>query len=97
MRDRIPKEISDRCTFTNTQYDEHNHRITAIKPIDPCPCGKELDDIRRVRLAKTKEPQPHWREYCMTCKLVSLADANDWKTSHELNAEMRHNAYWEDK
>ena len=93
MRDRIPKEISDRCTFTVTQYDEHNHRITAIKPIAPCECGKELDDIRRVRLARTKEPQPHWREYCTTCRLVSIAGANDWMLARDLNAHMRVNSF----
>ena len=89
MRDRIPTEISNRCTFVNTQYDQHNHRITAIKPIEPCPCGRELNDIRRVRLARTAEPQPHWREYCTTCRLVSIAGANDWMLAKELNIQMR--------
>lgn len=89
MRDRIPTEISDRCTFTNTQYDQHNTRITAIKPIDPCPCGRKLEDIRRVRLQKMSEPKPHWREYCYTCRLVSLRDKNTWYSATDLNAIIR--------
>ena len=96
MRDHIPKEILDRCEFRSTAQDSTEY-LVRIKPIDPCPCGKELDDIRRVRLARTQEPQPHWREYCTTCRLVSIWNANDWMLAKELNAQMRQIKITEDK
>ena len=95
MRDNIPKDILDRCTFKVDK--DNNESISAIKPLEDCPCGRVLDDVRRVRLAKTKEPQPHWREYCSTCKLVSVRGANDWKLARDLNAEMRTKNYFKDK
>ena len=95
MRD-IPKQILDRCEFRSTAQDSTEY-LVRIKPIDPCPCGRLLDDIRRVRLAKTKEPRPHWREYCTTCRLVSIAGANDWMLAKELNAQMRQIKITEDK
>lgn len=84
----IPKEILDRCEFKNTKQDSTLY-LTRIKPIAPCPCGQELDDTRRVRLAKTKEPVPHWREYCQTCRRVSIRGENNWMPPRELNAIMR--------
>ena len=88
MRD-IPKEILDRCTFKRFAKDDPIEKIHTIVPIAPCPCGRILDDVRRVRLNKTKEPYPHWREYCITCKLVSIGGENDWKPARDLNVEMR--------
>jgi hypothetical protein len=88
----MPKEIADRCTFKTTPQD-FTPRIHKIAPLQPCECGKELENTRLVRLQKNSEPQPHWREYCYTCKLVSVLNANDWKTAHELNAEMRLKAF----
>jgi hypothetical protein len=84
----IPKEILDRCEFKSTKQDSTLY-LTRIKPLEPCPCGKELDDTRRVRLARTVEPIPHWREYCQTCKLVSIMGENSWMRAAELNAIMR--------
>ncbi len=84
----IPKEILDRCTFKSIR-DDPIEKIHNIVPLEPCACGVELMDVRRVRIQQTKEPQPHWREYCSTCKLVSVLDANDWKPASVLNAEMR--------
>jgi hypothetical protein len=95
MRDNIPKDILDRCTFKvdkdSTEY------LVRIKPIDPCPCGKLLDDTRRVRLARTVEPIPHWREYCSTCKLVSIYNENTWMPAKDLNAIMRKADFSRDK
>jgi len=87
MRD-IPKDILDRCTFTVDRKD-NTTKITNITPLDPCPCGRVLDGVRRVRLAKTREPRPHYREYCHTCKLVSILDHNKWQSAYELNAKLR--------
>ena len=88
MRDNIPKEILDRCEFKSSKQDSTEY-LVRIKPIAPCECGKELEDTRRVRLAKTVEPRPHWREYCITCKLVSIYNENTWMKPVELNAIMR--------
>lgn len=93
MRDNIPKEIQERITWDERKDDSTFDRVKRIRPLEPCPCGQQLTDIRRVRLARTQEPQSHWREYCSTCKLVSIWNANDWKTAHELNAEMRVNSF----
>ena len=92
MRDKIPKEILDRCEFRSTAQDSTEY-LVRITPLEDCPCGRELDNTRRVRLAKTKEPRPHWREYCITCKLVSVLNHNDWKTANALNAELRTNVF----
>ena len=88
MRD-IPKHIRDRCTFQSIAKGDPIEKIKSIKPVDPCPCGRELEDVRRVRLAKTVEPIPHWREYCNTCKLVSIAGENNWYPAKDLNCIMR--------
>ncbi len=85
----IPKEILDRCTFKPTGHGDPIEKIHKIVPVDPCPCGATLDDIRLVRIQKNCEPHPHWREYCHTCKLVSILDANVWQPAQVLNAEMR--------
>ena len=87
MRD-IPKDILERCEFTTGIHDPTPY-IKRIQPLDPCPCGKTLDDIRRVRLQKNSDPVPHWREYCYTCKLVSIYNENTWMKPVELNAIMR--------
>jgi hypothetical protein len=86
MRD-IPKQILDRCTFKK-QVDG-TEQIHKIKPIADCVCGRVLESTRYVRIRRTVEPHPHYREYCITCKLVSVLDHNDWKSANELNAEMR--------
>jgi len=88
MRD-IPKDIRDRCVFQSIAKDDPIEKIKAIKPIEPCPCGQELTDTRRVRLARTVEPIPHWREYCQTCRLVSIAGENSWHKAKDLNCIMR--------
>lgn len=88
MRD-IPKHIQDRCVFQPIGRDDPIKKIKSIKPIEPCPCGQELEDTRRVRLARTVEPILHWREYCNTCKLVSIAGENNWYTARDLNCIMR--------
>ena len=88
MRHNIPKEILDRCEFKSSKQDSTEY-LVRIKPVAPCECGKELDDTRRVRLAKTAEPIPHWREYCSTCKLVSIWGENNWMSAKDLNAIMR--------
>jgi hypothetical protein len=95
MRDNIPKDILDRCTFKVDK--DNNESISAIKPLEDCPCGRVLDDVRRVRLAKTKEPHPHYREYCITCKLVSILDHNTWMSAKVLNDKMRTGKYSRDK
>ena len=95
MRDNIPKDILDRCTFKVDK--DNNETISAIKPLEPCPCGRVLEDVRRVRLAKTKEPIPHYREYCITCKLVSVLDHNTWMPARELNNKLRTGEYSRDK
>ena len=95
MRD-IPKDILDRCEFVVGIHDPTPY-IKSIRPVDPCPCGEELKDIRRVRLAKTSEPVPHWREYCSTCKLVSIRGENNWMTAKDLNAIMRKADFSKDK
>ena len=84
----IPKEILDRCEFKNSKQDSTLY-LVKIKPEHPCECGLELDDIRRTRIQKTLEPAEHWREYCYTCKRVSILNQNDWHTAKELNAKMR--------
>jgi hypothetical protein len=92
MKTDIPKEILDRCTFKDLgSKGDPIKKIHKIVPEDPCPCGKVLDNIRRVRITQTKEPHPHWREYCHTCKLVSFRGENVWYTARELNDLMRGN------
>jgi hypothetical protein len=95
MRDNIPKDILDRCTFKVDK--DNNESISAIKPLEDCPCGRVLDNTRRVRLAKTKEPHPHYREYCHTCKLVSILYHNTWMPARELNNKLRTGEYSRDK
>ncbi len=86
----IPKEILDRCTFKDLgARGDPLKKISNITPIDPCPCGKTLDETRRVRICYTKEPHPHWREYCHICKMVSLYGKNSWVSAFELNTIMR--------
>lgn len=89
MRDTaIPKEILCRLTFTSTKFDPTPH-ITQIVPVEPCPCGEPLTDTRIVRLSKNQEPVPHWREYCHTCRRVSILGENTWYDTRELNRKMR--------
>ena len=85
----IPKEILDRCTFGSTIKGDPIEKIKNIVPLNPCPCGKVLDDTRRVRIHKVREPKPHWREYCYTCKMVSFRDQNTWYTAQDLNMLIR--------
>jgi hypothetical protein len=96
MRDNIPKDILDRCEFRSTAQDSTEY-LVRIKPLEDCPCGRELDNTRRVRLAKTVEPRPHWREYCITCKLVSVLDHNTWMPAKVLNDKLRTGKYSRDK
>jgi hypothetical protein len=96
MRHQIPKEILDRCEFRSTKADSTEY-LVRIKPIAPCECGAELDDTRRTRIQRTVEPKPHWREYCYTCKLVSVLGEGNWQSAKELNAKMRKLEYWQDK
>lgn len=96
MRQQLPKHILDRCEFSTRKNDSTEY-LVRIKPEEPCECGAELDDIRRTRIQKNVEPVPHWREYCYTCKLVSVLGAGDWQTASELNAKMRKMDFFEDK
>jgi len=84
----IPKEILDRCTFKVNPSD-NTKKLHKIKPMTDCPCGVQLESIRYVRIRKTVEPRPHYREYCATCKLTSMLGKNDWKPAAELNQEIR--------
>jgi hypothetical protein len=96
MRHTIPKQILDRCEFRTTKQDSTEY-LVKIKPEKPCECGQELDDTRRTRIQRTVEPVPHWREYCYTCKLVSILGENSWMRAAELNAIMRKADFTKDK
>ena len=85
----LPKEIAERIVLEPISKTDPTLRITKIRPLEPCACGAELDDTRVVRIQKNNSPFDHWREYCYTCKRVSLLDENNWKNTHELNQEMR--------
>lgn len=96
MRHTIPKHILDRCEFSTRKNDSTEY-LVKIKPEHPCECGVELDNTRRTRIQRTVEPVPHWREYCYTCKLVSILGANSWMRAAELNAIMRKADFSKDK
>jgi hypothetical protein len=97
MRELLPKDIEERITWDQRKDDSTFDRVKSIRPVEPCECGKTLDEIRRVRLARTVEPIPHWREYCSTCKLVSIWRENNWMSAKDLNAIMRKADFSRDK
>lgn len=88
----IPKEIAERLTFESSPQDSTLY-LTRIKPEEPCECGRELDNTRVVRISYVVSPVPHWREWCNTCKLVSIYDEHDFKEATELNKQMRKKSY----
>lgn len=85
---QIPKDILERITFKKTKLDPTEY-VKQIVPLEPCPCGKILNEIRRCRVTKCVEPQVHWREFCYVCKKVSIMNENDWHNAHDLNAKLR--------
>ena len=97
MRD-IPKDILNRCTFQKRgRHDDVNQRIVAIIPEHDCECGEPLINTRTTRIAKNKDPVPHWRELCMTCHRVRLCGTESWYGVAELNAKIRRLVKSEDK
>ena len=96
----IPEQILERLEFerATTQNLGVCLSVKSVKAIAPCEaCGVELDAVRRVRIQRNSEPKPHWREYCYTCKLVTVAGEGDWQEPQQLNAKMRQPDFFKDK
>ena len=92
---QVPNHILERCEIHCGK--DHVERIVRIKPVEPCECGRELDNTRIVRLALTVEPVRHWRAYCHTCKLVCPRHENTWRSAKEWNEIMRKCTYLDPK
>ena len=86
----IPKHIQERLTFSEGKNDHRlNARVVTVKPVDPCEaCGIELEDTRRTKIALCSQPIEHWREYCYTCKMVSVLRENNFQGVAELNRHL---------
>jgi hypothetical protein len=87
MRD-IPKHIRDRCTF---ETKDQQTRVVDIQPVDPCEhCHRTLTEPQVSRIHIVGRPFAHWREQCMTCKRLRMANTDTWfDTPYEINMAMQ--------
>ena len=87
MRD-IPKHIRDRCKIKTI---DKQRRVVEIQPADPCEhCHRTLQQPQVSRIHVVASPFPHWREQCMTCRRLRIANTHTWfDTPHDINMAMQ--------